>query len=104
MLQEGIAASRQRPALLAQRSARDADEAGTEAPRARVVLVAARLVDLALPAEVGFMRQHRHAIALHAAIAAAFANGLVDEQALGRIDHLALLAATTFLGSAGLLV
>ena len=55
-------------------AADDADEARAEALGARVVLVAARLVDLALAAELGLERQHRDAVRLHRAVAAAFAD------------------------------
>src|SRR5690606_12235496 len=68
------------------------------------ILVAAALVDAALAPELGFQRQHRHAVGLHAAIATAFADGGIDHDALGRINHQLALAAATFLGSAGLVV
>ena len=69
-----------------------------------IVLVAVGLVDLALAAELGLHRQHRHAVRLHAAVAAAFADQRVDQHALGGIGHLAALAAAALLGRAGLVV
>src|SRR4029079_1016605 len=81
-----------------------ADEARAKALGARVVLVARRLVDLALSAELGLERQHRDAVRLHRAVAAAFADAVVDEETPRRIDELALLPAPALLGSAGLLV
>src|SRR5262249_40392138 len=101
---ERVLRARQHTALLAQRPAAHAHQARAEALRARVVLVAAGLVDAALAAKRGLVRQYRHAVALHAAVAAAFADRLVDEQALRRIGELALLAAPALLGGAGLLV
>ena len=90
--------------LLAQLPALDRHEARAEALHARVVLVARALVDGALAAELGLDRHHRQAIGLHAAIAAAFAHQLVDDDALGGIGELAALAAAALLGGAGLVV
>jgi hypothetical protein len=101
---EVLAPGLQCTSALAQRAAEHADEAGAEALHARVVLVAAALIDAALAAERGFERQHRDAVALHRAIAAAFADALVDEDAARRVDQLALLASAPLLGGAGLLV
>ena len=70
----------------------------------RVVLVAGVLVDAALAAELGLQRLDRQAVALHRAVAAAFAHQLVDDHALGRVDHRAALAAAALLGGAGLVV
>src|SRR5262249_17863851 len=56
----------------------DGDERGAEALQAGEVLVAARLVDGALAAPLGLERLHRHAVRLHAAVAAALADQLVD--------------------------
>ena len=98
------AAAGQRTGLLAQRAARHADEAGAKALDAGIVLVAGGLVDLALAAERRLVRQHGHAVALHAAVAAAFAHRLVDEQALGQVSQFALLAAPALFGGTGLLV
>ena len=88
--------------LLAQRAAVHGDEARAEAIDAGIVLVAVGLVDVALAAELGFLRQHRHAERLLAAVAAAFADQRVDHHALLRVDHLAALAAAALLGRAGL--
>src|SRR6185436_4731508 len=89
---------------LAQLAAEHADEARAEALDAGVILVAARLVDLALAAELGLERHHRDAIRLHAAVAAAFADLLVDEDLARRVNELAALAPAALLGGAGLLV
>ena len=48
--------------------------------------------------------RHRHAVRFHAAVAAAFADELVDEDALRGIRVLAALAAPALLGGAGLVV
>ena len=80
------------------------DEGGAEALEAGKILVAGRLVDLALAAKLGFQWCHGQAVGLHAAIAAAFANGLVDEGAAGRINEFAALPAPALFGGAGLLV
>ena len=89
---------------LAQLPAFDRDEARAEALHAGVVLVAGALVDRALAAQLRLQRHDRHAVGLHAAVAAAFANFLVDDDALGRIDHLLLLAPAPLLRRAGLRV
>ena len=75
-----------------------------EALEAGIILVAARLVDRALAAELGFQRLDRDAVRLHAAIAAAFADQLVDDDALVGIGKGAALAAAALLGGAGLVV
>src|SRR3546814_10195718 len=80
-------------AALARRAAVHGDEAGAEALDAGIVLVAVALVDLALAPELGVLRQHAHAERLLPAVAAALAHQRVDEHALGRVDHLAALAA-----------
>src|SRR5438045_4119022 len=82
----------------------DGHEGRAEALQARIVLVAARLVDGALAAPFGFERLHRDAVRLHAAVAAAFADEFVDDHALVRIGELAALAAAPLLGRAGLVV
>ena len=89
---------------LAQRAAFDRHERRAEALHARIVLVARRLVDRALAAELGLHRRDRHAVRLHAAIAAAFAHQLVDDDALGRVRELAALAPPALLRRAGLVV
>ena len=75
-----------RPALPAG-AAMDGDEGRAEALDAGKVLVAARLIDLPLAAELGLQRLDRNAVGLHRAIAAALADRRVDEDALGRILH-----------------
>src|SRR4029079_15232625 len=89
---------------LAQLAALDGDEAGGEGLDARIVLVARRLVDRALAAELGFDRRDRDAIRLDAAIAAAFADELVDHDALRGIGKFAALAPAALLGGARLVV
>src|SRR3546814_2185487 len=79
--------------LLAQAAAVHGDEAGAEAVHAGEVLVAGRLVDGALAAELGFHRHHRDAVGLHRAVAAALADQLVDEDAFGRIGIASALTA-----------
>ena len=64
-----------------QLAALDRHEARAEALEAGIVLVAGRLVDLALAAERGLDRLDRDAVGLDAAIAAALADQLVDEDA-----------------------
>src|SRR3546814_14085986 len=88
--------------LLAQAAAVHGDEAGAEAVHAGEVLVAGRLVDGALAAELGFHRHHRDAVGLHRAVAAALADQLVDEDAFGRIGIASALTAAAFLGRPGL--
>ena len=80
------------------------DEGGAEAGGAGEILVAVRLVDLTLSAELGLQRLHRDAIGLHAAVAAALADQLVDDDALVGIGVVAALAAAALLGRAGLVV
>src|SRR6185437_15486874 len=82
----------------------DRDKARTEAIDAARVLIATRLVDPALAPELGFDGHDRDAIGLATAIATAFANKLVDEDALARVRHLATLAAPPLLGRADLIV
>src|SRR6185503_5526622 len=78
--------------------------AGAEAVDAGKVLVAARLIDMALAAELGFHRLYRQAVGLDGAVAAAFAHGLVDEDALVRIGEGAALPPAALLGGAGLVI
>ena len=93
----------------AQRTAQHRHEARTEAFDARIILVARRLLDLALAPEFGLERQDRQAVGLHAAVAAAFADGRVDHHAPRRIGEyglarFVLLAPAALLGGAGLVV
>src|ERR1019366_5829374 len=80
------------------------DQGRAKTIEAGKILVAARLVDHPLAAEFGFERLHRNAIGFDAAIAAAFADEFVDEDALGRVRHLFLFAAAAFFRRAGLIV
>ena len=82
----------------------DGHETRTETLDAGIVLVAVVLVDLALAPVLGVLRQHGDAERLLAAVAAAFADQRVDEDALLRIFHLAALAPAPLLGRAGLIV
>src|SRR5581483_141480 len=58
----------------------DRDERGAIAQRARVVLVARRLVDARFRAERRLDRVEAHAVGLPDAIAAAFTDALVDNE------------------------
>ena len=89
---------------LAQLAASDGDKARAKAFGAGEVLVAARLIDLALAPETSFERLDRHAAGDGAAIAAALADRAVDEGALVRIGPFAALAQPSALGGAGLVV
>src|SRR5215467_15078646 len=79
-------------------------EGRAEAVHAGEVLVAIALVDLPLTAELGLERLDRHAVARVRAVAAALANGVVDEHALGGIGEGAALAPAALLGGTGLVV
>ena len=89
---------------LLQLAAAHGDEAGAKALEAGEILVASRLVDGALAAEFRLHRHHGHAVGLGAAIAAALAHGLVDDQAHVGVGKLAALAPAALLGGAGLVV
>ena len=80
------------------------DEGRTEALHAGIVLVAARLVDGALAAPFGRQRLHRDAVRLDATVATAFADQIVDDDALVRVGEGAALAAAALLGGAGLVI
>ena len=82
----------------------DFDEAGAKALYAAVILVAGRLVDRALAAELGLDRGDRKAVRLHRTIAAAFADRRVDVEPLVRIGQCTALAAAALLVGASLLV
>ena len=71
---------------------RHRQERRAEALHARVVLVARRLVDARLVAELGVHRLDAHAVGLDAAVAAAFAHALVDDDPRFGIRLLALAA------------
>ena len=87
---------------LADAGAFEGDEARAEPVQAGEVLVAGGLVDHALAAELGLERQDRDAVRLDAAVAAAFADVGVDEDAAVGVGELAALAAAALLGGAGL--
>ena len=89
---------------LAQAAAFDGDEGRAETVQAGEVLVAGRLVDGTLGAELGLDRRDRQAVRRHGTVAAAFADRLVDEHALGGIGEGAALPAAALLCSAGLIV
>src|SRR5579883_1636120 len=95
---------RDRGLAFAQAAAFDRHEAGAEAVEAGIVLVAGRLVDRALGAELGLYGRHRQAVRGDRAVAAALADRLVDEHAPVGIGIGAALAAATLLGGAGLIV
>src|SRR4051812_13908540 len=80
------------------------DETRAKTLDAGKVLVAVRLVDLALAAELGLQRLHRDAVRGLRAVAAAFADQLVDESALGGIRIEPALAAAGLFRGAGLVV
>src|SRR5258708_19800967 len=80
----------------------DRDKTRTKSLDAGIVLVAVRLVDLPLAAEFGVERLHRNAIRGLRAIAAAFADAVVDEDALRRIRIQSPLAAAALFGGASL--
>ena len=87
-----------------QLAAFDGDEARAETLEAGIVLVAGRLIDLPLAAEGRLDRRDGDAVRLDAAIAAAFADELVDEDALVGIGELAALAPPALLGGTGLVI
>ncbi len=80
------------------------DEGRAKAVDAGEILVAARLVDFSLAAELGLDRLDRDAVRLHAAVAAAFADEFVDDDALVGVRERAALAAAALFGGAGLVV
>src|SRR5438270_9572103 len=79
-------------------------EARAEAFDTGIVLVAGRLVDLALAAERRLDRHDRHAVRFDAAIAAALADKLVDEHPFVGIGKRAALAPPPLLGGTGLVI
>ena len=94
----------ERASAFAQTRAAHADEAGAKPLGAAVVFVAAALVNAALAPQCGGVGLHGHAVALHGAVAAAFAHGFVDEQALFGVGQAAFFAAAAFFCGAGLFV
>src|SRR5690606_20579154 len=71
---------------------------------AGVVFIAGRLVDLALHAHRRVQRLDRQAIGFHRAVAAAFADCIIDEHAARGVGISAAFAATSFLGGTGLVI
>src|SRR5205085_10568162 len=90
--------------VLAQRPALDRHKARAEAFEAGVILVAARLIDRTLAAELGLDRHDRQAVRCGRAIATAFADEVVYDDALRRIGEAAALPPPALLGGAGLVV
>jgi hypothetical protein len=82
----------------------DLDERRAVAVEAREVLVAGGLVDCGLAAELGVDRDDRETVRLGAAIAAALADALIDDDASRRRGHEATLALAPQLGRALLIV
>ena len=99
-----VGAQWRRDVDLSEAPAVDGDETRAEAVDAGIILVAARLVDPPLAAELGLQRLDRHAIGDFSAIAAAFADFRVNEGADGGIRPFAALAQASSLGRAGLVV
>src|SRR6185437_7285253 len=80
------------------------DKTRAEAVDAGKILVASRQIDLALAPERRLLRLDAEAVRLDGAIAAAFADEIVDEGEFGWIDDLPALAPPPSLGGALLLV
>ena len=68
------------------------------------ILIAGRLVDAPLRAELGFDRLDGQAVGFHRAVTAAFTDKLVDNNDPGRIGHRATLATAALFRCACLLV
>ena len=79
-------------------------ERRTESLEAGEVFVAARLIDDPFPAPLGLQRLHRYAVRLHPAIAAAFADEFIDNDALFGVGISVALTAAALLGGACLVV
>ena len=88
----------------ARNAALDGDETRTESIDAGRILIATRLVDRPLAAELGFQRNDRDAVRLPAAIAAPLAHRFVDHDAPAGIGQLTALAAAALFGGANLIV
>ena len=89
---------------LAQLAAMHSHKTRAEPLDAGKILVAARLVDAPLGAEIGLHRLHGQAVRRLRAVATGLADGGVDEGALVRIGEGAALAPAALLGGAGLVV
>ena len=87
-----------------QHAAMHGHEGRAEPLQARIVLVAARLVDPPLAAELRLERLDRDAVRLDAAIAAALADERVDDDAPVGVGREAALAPPPLLRRAGLVV
>ena len=91
-------------ALFAQLATFNRDKAGAKAFDTTLVFVTGALVDGALATKISFKRLHTQAIALGAAVAAALAHRLIDDDTNRRVDHGAALPAAAFFGGTGLVV
>ncbi len=91
-------------ALLPARRAFDGDEAWAKAVEAGKILVAGREVDLALATERRLLRLDAEAVGFDRAVAAAFADEIVDIGKAPWVGHLSAFAPATLLGGAGLLI
>src|SRR5579883_3241887 len=80
------------------------DQGWAETIETRIILVAARLIDHPLAAELGFERLHRDAVRFNPAIPTALADEFIDEDPLWRIRQFLLFAAAAFFCRAGLIV
>jgi len=80
------------------------DKTRAEPVQAGKVLVARRLVDLALAAEFRLDRLDGDAVGLQTAIAASFANLLIDHDTLVRIGKQAAFATAAFFRRTGLII
>src|SRR6185312_9988142 len=89
---------------LPQFAAMHGDKTRAKALDAGKVLVAVRLVDPPLAAELGLQRLHRNAVGNSGAVAATFADPLVDKDALRRIRIEPALAAAALFRRTGLVV
>src|SRR6185437_3410603 len=80
------------------------NEGRAEAVDAGIILIAVRLIEGGLAAPLVHRRLHRDAVRFHAAIAAAFADQIVDHHALVGIWEGAAFAAAALFRGAGLIV
>ena len=91
-------------ARLLEPPAMDGDKARTKTFETRVILVAARLIDSPLAPKLGLDRYHRKAIRRSRAVAAAFADEVVDHNAFGGIGKPPAPPPAALLGSTSLIV
>src|SRR3984893_18529029 len=80
----------------------DCDKARAQTFETRRILFAARLIDSPHAPKLSLDRYHRKAIRRSRAIAAAFADEVVDHYAFGGIGKASAAAPAALLGSAGL--